>query len=322
MINNPWENIHAGSRRRAIVDDDIFFVKDAEGLYGVLLEFPLGNADAKNAFKLHNIEVRKNYIEDANKLQWHLILLNKDQWQIFYVLCQDLIYSASLSQDVDRKFLIIESRLKHWQELLKKQSKHALAPELQMGLFAELMFLKEEMSKNTSITEAVQSWYGPEKDKQDFITDKSSFEIKSYRTSNGEKVYISSKEQLDSHKDHAYLIAYGLTRINDRCNICTIAKEIEEMLKNENEFNLIDLFYIKLLNAGYSPILYAEEDLINYKVDRITYYEVTEDFPCIKSDGVMPQIISISYQIDLAQCSEWGRNHFDLIFKEGTPCIH
>jgi hypothetical protein len=183
MINeNPWKNISYDSQRRADINKDIYWVKEPKGDYGICIEIQDENDIEINDIKLKDIEVLKGLHTLKGTLQWFLMLRNIEEWQIFKVLCEDLISVASIAKNEKNMVATMEIRLRRWQNLLKQKRYLNLPLEVQMGLFTELECLKNTITPKIGLNRfAKLGW--PESDKQDFLIDASAIEVKSYRTS-------------------------------------------------------------------------------------------------------------------------------------------
>jgi hypothetical protein len=232
-----------------------------------------------------------------------LILNRKEDWEIFYILCEDLIATAHRYGTEEKMISAVEVRLKRWQQLLKQDRNEKLTVEIQMGLFAELVCLKDILAPNIGIKQAITSWVGPEFDKQDFLMDNAVIEVKSYRTSKGEIVHISSLQQLDSPKEPLYLLGNGLTCSENGLSIEDISQCIKELLKQEsNELKYV--FENKLMDYGYIPEI-VKEPLQKFIVDNQKLYNISDSFPKIVRKNIKNEIIDVKYTIDLAQCIEY-----------------
>lgn len=302
---NPWEEIAYGAQRRAVMKQDIFWVKESKGDYGICIEIKNTDEVPSADVDLKDIEIIKNLDTLEDVFKWYLILRNREEWQIFKVLCNDLIEAVDAAKSEKAMIIIIESRLKRWQNLLKKRLPSSLSIEIQMGLFSELHCLKNIITSKVDISSSIQLWGGPDSDKQDFLLDDMAVEVKSYKTSKGDKVTISSKEQLTSEKENLYLVTYALTTSENGQNIKNLVDEIKFMLRNNSDFESIDLLDFKLLEYGYSPILHKEEQLEKFIVDKIRLFHVEEQFPKITTENVPSEIVSINYKIDLSRCSQF-----------------
>lgn len=305
MTNNPWKEIGYGTQRRAAIDRNIFWIKEERGDYGICIEINNEKDTKLSDIDLKDIEVIKNKHELRNILQWYLILRNKEEWQIFKVLCDDLIVASSDAKTEKAMITIMESRLKRWQNLLKKRRNLDFPIEKQMGLYSELYFLKNVIANKIGIMRAIDCWVGPDADKQDFLLDNCAIEIKSYSTSKGEKVEITSKEQLQTEKENLFLITCALTKSDNGFSIAEIVEEIQDELIINGEYSKVDLLEFKLMEYGYLPIIHKQEFLTSFIIDKMKAYHVRNRFPRITSGSVPSQIATVRYQIDLSVCQEW-----------------
>ena len=301
---NPWQQMPESTQRRvdAEISHDMFWMVDPQGRYGFYLKTPKSFDDGISIPNLKGITaVKRTSPEGEGEL--FLILNDKDDWEIFQVLCNDLINTATQC-GIDEEIIdAVEIRLRRWHLLLKQERQRNLTIEVQMGLFSELICLRDTIAPKVGIKQAAISWVGPNFDKQDFLMENSAVEVKSYRTSRGPIVEISSAKQLTSEKESLYLLTYGLTNSDEGLTIEDIAKSISAMLSAESA-GAVDAFESKLMNCGYIPEL-IREPLIKFKLDRNRSYQVTEDFPKINASDLKVQIVSVNYSIDLTLCAEF-----------------
>lgn len=301
---NPWHQMPNSTQRRvdAEIPHDMYWISDSNGRYGFYLKTPNSFDDEISIPTLKGISpVKRTSPEGEGEL--FLILNDNDDWEIFQVLCNDLINTA-MQHGIDEEIIdAVEIRLRRWHLLLKQERYRELTTEVQMGLFSELICLRDFIAPKIGIKQASVSWVGPEFDKQDFLLENSAVEVKSYRTSKGPIVEISSAQQLSSEKESLYLITYGLTDFENGESIQDIAENIFAMLSAESA-SVADAFERKLMNYGYVPEM-LKEPLKKFKLDRNRAYSVTEDFPKIKTETINSRIISVKYSIDLTLCAEF-----------------
>jgi hypothetical protein len=302
--DNPWESMPRSSQRRVSSDmpHDVYWMTDTEGKYGFCLKIPNSFDDGLSIPNLKGIStLKRNSAEGFGEL--FLILNDKDDWEIFNVLCNDLINTA-LQCGIDEEIIdAVEIRLRRWHLLLKRERQKELTLEVQMGLFSELLCLRDSIAPRVGIKQASISWVGPNFDKQDFLLENSAVEVKSYRTSRGPVVEISSAKQLSSEKESLYLLTYGLTNSDTGSTVEDLAKSISAMLSAESA-GALDAFESKLMSYGYIPEM-VKEPLIKFKLDRNRAYVITDDFPKINPQDLKAQIISVNYSIDLTLCAEF-----------------
>jgi len=301
---NPWENMAESSQRR--IDSEtlhnLFWITDLLGNYGFCLRRNRIFEHFENTVNLKGISILKRNSQDGFG-ELFLILNKKEDWQIFYALCKDLVTAACRYDSEDQMISAVEVRLRRWQQLLKQERKQEMTIEKQMGLFAELLCLRDIIAMKTGIRQAVFSWVGPEFDKQDFLIDNAVIEVKSYRTSKGAVVHITSAHQLHSEKEPLFLVSYGLTLSDNGLSIEDIIQDIKELL-GKGSSDALDVFENKLMEYGYIPEI-INEPLYQFIVDKRRAFFVSDEFPKIFPCHIKSQIISVSYCIDLSKCAEY-----------------
>lgn len=300
---SPWDEMATSSQRRIDAEaiHNIFWITDLEGNYGFFLEIDELFENFEMPAKLKGISFLKR--NSARKGELFLILNKKEDWQIFHTLCEDLI---ALSQKYENDLAMInaiEVRLMRWQQLLKYDITQKMTLERQMGLFSELSFLMEILIPEIGLKQAINSWVGADFDKQDFLLDNAIVEIKSYRTSKGAKISISSLEQLYSDKEPLFITSYSLTTSDNGLGLNELIHQIKVLLENEyNEIN--DVFENKLLEYGYFPEIIEFKEY-KFLIDKIRTFKVTDDFPKITPNNINHLITNVKYSIDLHYCEEF-----------------
>lgn len=302
-VFNPWENMGESSMRRvdSNLNYNMFWILDITGKYGFCIQSNTPFTEENEPISLKGISVvRRNETDSKGSL--YLILNDKEEWQIFYTLCEDLINTAKKFDDSKKIIEAVEIHLKKWHQLLKNDSIRSFTIEKQMGLFGELICLKNTIVPEYGINQAIQSWVGPDFDKQDFLLDHAVIEIKSYKTTKGEVIYISSLQQLQSPKEKIYLIANGLTTTNNGVSV----KEVVESIKNLiNDEATEELFELKLNEYGYISQIISNQQLYKFKVDKQKVYKINSSFPKILRGDVASPIVEVKYGVDLTQCREY-----------------
>lgn len=306
----PWEDMPESSRRRisTITNHNVYWITDLEGRFGIFIKSSSEFVNVKTAISLNGIDLIKRNSTGTGEL---ILLLNdiKDA-PIFNKICEDLISTIEQHENNDAMVIGVEVRLQRWQELLRKSHSNGMSVELQMGLFSELVFLKDYLSRELNIESAVISWVGPEFDKQDFLFDSAIVEVKSYRTSKGQLVDISSKQQLYSEKQPLFLVTFGLTRSEAGQTVEDVVSEISEHLASVSKLTL-DIFNTKLVNYGYIPEL-ENEPYVGFMIDKTRFFSIREGFPRVPLD-IPLEIVKLNYTIDLSLCNDFEVT-FDNIF--------
>lgn len=309
-MNNPWKPIKAPSKDVSALRADsdhpleLFWAKDHIGRYLFVYEYPSkSNVIIKNPPELVGIEtISRSANNEISRLI--LILREKANWEMFYSLCSDLLNATASIKTPETASATILSRLRRWQEFLKKKRSDILPEEEIKGLIGELIYLKNQLIPKYGCTDAVKFWQGPEGTPQDFNINESAVEVKCQLGGTTPKVKISSVDQLYSQLPKLYLFVVTLAKSTadekGSINLPAIINAILELLEAESSHS-INRFQDLLLEAGY---LYNEKYLeFNYLLSEVHAYSVKDNFPRIKPTDVQPGIIRLNYDISLSECA-------------------
>lgn len=298
-MNNPWLGLDRLSKIRVkeSIKYNVFWIKDALGQYGLMIQCDKDFVQPKQEIKLKGIDIKLDHTSTPNQL----ILLLKDmsEWELFLILCNDLINVMKESEDNIISKLI--KRLERWQKLLQRAALQIMSKEEQMGLFGELIVLRDYLLPVYDCQSVINGWVGSLGDQQDFLLESLAVEVKSTRLTSGSNIWISSKEQLNSEKQPLYLLACAL---NEATSGETIEDLVQSILNHIEMKDLKEEFMSKVEQYGYFSEI-PVQSLSVFKVEQLKAYEVREGFPKIASDQVSPLIRKIKYNIDLSGCSEF-----------------
>ncbi|MGD7048822.1 PD-(D/E)XK motif protein [Rossellomorea marisflavi] len=306
--DNPWISLDPLKMRR--VNEEInenynaFWIADVLGQYGLMIQFDKNISPSPKTIKLNGVQIKIDNSSNPNKL---ILLLNDlQEWEIFFVLCKDLINVMRVKSD--EVILQILKRLERWQKLLQKKTTRSLSREEQMGMFGELKILQKRIIPNYGCPTGIHSWVGALGDKQDFLLEKLAIEVKSYRVSSSKTIWISSKEQLNSDKNPLYLFSCALI---EGINGETIDDLVEDILNKLEETNLRKEFIKKVEQYGYISEIH-KDSLYKFAMEKVIVYEVKEGFPKFNLDQFSPWIRDVKYSIDLTGCSEFQVNEKEI----------
>lgn len=300
---NPWLNMLPDSVRR--VDSEIvhnlFWMIDYNGNYGFYLKATKEFKSTDIDIRLRGISLIKRNLENSGEL--FLILNRQNDWELFCSVCKDIISICGAYLVNEEMVIAVENRLKRWQAFLMQNTEVSLSLLMQMGLFAELLFLKNILIPRKGASDAITAWGGPEADRQDFSLSDLLIEIKSYKTSKGPQVTISSTHQLFSDDKPLFLVAYGLTEASNGVSVADVISELDILISSES-INVIQVFERKLIEFGYMPGMIYDV-LHKFVVDSLRGFSVVEGFPKILPHQTPAEIIAVNYTIDLQLCTRF-----------------
>ncbi|MBM6498356.1 PD-(D/E)XK motif protein [Flavobacterium macrobrachii] len=263
--------------------------------------------------RLRGISLIKRNLENSGEL--FLILNRQNDWELFWSVCKDIISICGAYSVNEEMVTAVEHRLRRWQAFLMQNTEVSLSLMMQMGLFAELMFLKNILIPEKGVSDAITAWGGPEADRQDFSFSDLSIEIKSYKTSKGPQVTISSTHQLFSEDKPLFLVAYGLTEASNGESIADLINELDILISSES-VNVIQVFERKLIEFGYMPGMIYDV-LYKFVIDSLRGFNVVSDFPRILPHQTPSEIIAVNYTLDLQLCTK-----FEVEVNNIIPVVH
>lgn len=300
-LENPWHNMQSDTARRVDVETrhDFFWITDIESRYGLLIRFKFVLSDIEIENKVKGISVVKASDGDLGKL--YFILNNNKDWEIFLSVCTDLVLMANQCQDEIRMIAVINQRIRRWQRFLSENNTACMPEILQMGLLTELYCLFYSLIPAFVYKESILGWVGPDADKKDFSLSDFFIEVKSFISSKGRIVKISSLQQLDHKIKPLFLVSYGLTKTDHGISVIDMISAINNNIPVEDH-ETRDIFENRLAAYGFIQNI-TEAPFYTYTVDLSKSYLVSDSFPKISSVSIDARIVTVQYSLDLAKCA-------------------
>lgn len=121
VVENPWRNMEQSVQRRVDIDTqhNFFWMTDVQGNYGFYLQTERLFDDANNLDRLNGVSILKRN-SDKPCGEFFLVLHRKEDWEIFYALCSDLIKAAYKCGTDKEMFAVFETRFRSWQHILSE----------------------------------------------------------------------------------------------------------------------------------------------------------------------------------------------------------
>jgi len=310
---DPWKQIGIALDKESIKSKrvnpnfphDVFWTRDHKGSIGFRLSSETKLNFSKNLPSISGIDITTKKTEQG-QVWLDLILVKKKSSEIFRTICVDLLhllFSIGRGRDDEAAKAIIE-RLMEWQKLLKSKSGDAfLSTEQQIGLFGELLVLKDFFLKKLSPINAFSAWIGPKDSPQDFRHSNLLLEIKTNSASTNRPIKISSLEQLNSRGAELYLI-HQLIAVDERegSTLQELVNSIRDEYASAN-LNAGVLFKVALLSVGFE-----DDERYNHarwKLHSRKSYIVEEGFPMLTEENVHPSILDSTYTIRIESCNDF-----------------
>lgn len=259
-----------------------------------------------------NINVSQNYLKRFTGVEIQIlpnseliiILLENELSDVFIMFIEDIVNSISVIYECEEALMRISQRVSYWKRLFGKFTGGLLTPQQQRGLYGELLILEQLLKECKNYSKVMDAWQAPTATNQDFYFNRSAIEVKTSK-SNHPSIKVANEFQLDSSLfEHLYLAFVKLSELpNGENTLLNKINEIRNILKLSPV--LVDDFDLKLSYLGISSDIESEYNKTSYKVRKITFYEVNENFPKILSTMVDKAVTHISYEISPTECVEF-----------------
>ena len=243
-------------------------------------------------------------------------LTSPDYLELFRALCADLISSARFMKRADEGHALsaVVARILRWQGLLTGKRGGVLDAGEQLGLFGELVILRDIFLTRTDGFSAMSAWRGPSGAEQDFQFAGWLFEVKSQMASSDRLIRISSAHQLDLVSGNIGLFHQVFSTSGEAtgegCTLRQLVDDIRQLVLDESAA-AVDLLQARLMEAGYEPL--EEYDVEKLVLTRRSAYEVTESFPRISASDLRAGIGNVRYELSPAACSAFQLEEEELL---------
>lgn len=180
----------------------------------------------------------------------------------------------------------------------KKMSKEKI-----VGLWGELFILKSLLvdSEQSKYEGVLESWQGPERGDQDFISDDKAIEVKCSPTAK-KTVKIAGLNQLNCSSLDKLILAVVQVKNDSNDDLALslfeIIVQIRQMLQGGP---ILDIFNAKIQIVGYSDQHEEYYSADKYLVENTLHFEIKEDTPVLHPGNVpSPPITSARYTLDIS----------------------
>ncbi len=276
--------------------------RDAQGRYVFQLDAEGALGSVSNWPEPAGITVEPTDL-GSGRYQLRLGLLDSTNRQLFRALCATLMEAtAHLTPGTAHSALsIVVAQLFKWQSMLARRKADLLSEERVIGLFGELLFLRDLLLARMPAHHAIIAWRGPYGDEQDFIVQGAIFEIKTSLATADARISISSENQLDTSSCPIVLCRQNLSpgMGESARSLNGLVEEVVTVFPDDDPA-AGDLFQRGLLEAGYEPR--PEYDGPQWILTGRRGFEVGEDFPRITKSDLRAGVERVQYCVAIDAC--------------------
>jgi len=191
------------------------------------------------------------------------------------------------------------ARVDLWQRFFVAGGVAYLSEELQCGLFAELLILRDLVIPAVGLSAGVDGWHGPEGSPQDFVLAGGAVEVKCSRAKAGGRIAISNEQQLDERPFPHLVLIYVAVTLGGGTNpsLSDIVPEIRSLLAASGR--PLGIFNDQLITAGWLDAHAGHYSENRFFVREVRFFAIRDDFPRILPGDFPSGVIEITYKLDL-----------------------
>ena len=303
--------------RRADPDHplDLFRGRDHQGNYIFSFTGRFPQPDALELPRLAILDLALTHRPDGLS-ELTIRLLDRSQFDIFRALCADLLAATEHlpRRDDGAGIQIILTRLRRWRELLRARHDRRLSDAEVIGLFGELLLLRDTFLVHLQPGNAVAAWRGPYMEEQDFSLREWLIEVKTQVASADSTIQISSENQLDSRSGRILLchqtVAHDSADDPVARTLNSLVAEITGRLSATSPA-ACDRFLATLCEFGYRELQDYDRDAWTPH-DR-SFYLVADGFPKITRGDLRQGVEGVRYGIRLDSCEPFRVSERDVV---------
>lgn len=205
-----------------------------------------------------------------------------------------------------------------WRRFWGQVPRSMLSTSEQLGLFAELWFLKTWLATRVPIAEAIERWRGPLGSRHDFEWTGRSVEVKATTSTRGAIHRINGVDQLEP-PEQGGLFLFSL-RLREEAGAENTLPALIRICQQavSDDADAASVLDSRLARAGYSPAHDSEYAKMHLRVVGEGLYRVTTEFPRVVPSsftaGVPLGVERIEYEINLS-----GFDHLRVAERPSDP---
>lgn len=226
-----------------------------------------------------------------------------------YAEAFDVIGNAVLTQvlkspNEEAAALGFIGKIVEWQSFLDQLPSDGLSEQKQLGLFAELLLLRDHLLDQVPAERAIVAWSGPKAFAKDFEFPGLAFEVKATSAKQHARLSISNELQLNEAGVGRLLVFAVLVErlVAGGVTLVGLVRDIRALLVATPAASA--LFAERLLQAGYVDA-HAGRYEDGYSIRARHFLDVKEGFPRLIETDLMPGIGDVRYSVALSACSEF-----------------
>ena len=248
----------------------------------------------------------------------YLQLTEERYREVFHVLCEDVCSVLTTASGEEDGVRACHSRLMRWQAFLRKHQPDGLSPEERVGLFGELLVLRDLFLPRLEPAVTIRAWRGCKKAHQDFQFPGRAMEVKTTRAAIPDRISITNVQQLD--EDGLAPLVLTIVHVHANETSGETLPEMVNAIRNVLPDNAREHFEDGLIEVGYLDAHEKLYEKMRYQLNGVLHHEVRDGFPRILREQLPDGVKKIRYEItiDAARPFRIDEDSVHEIFQEVT----
>ncbi len=293
-----WNTIHIGNAGQCPIRAGRYFPVNTEAMLIGFLSAqipPDAQLPQGQGFSVSTVSV-----PSADPSHHWIALSRQDNGSrdLFTTMAVDLIgmLKSFVESDENQRLQAFLTRIRAWQDFMRRGVKGVLGSEAETGLFGELVFLQYLLGK-VPPSIAVDAWRGPLGGVQDFTLGTGAVEVKTTVQSHDFPATIGTLDQLDdTHIQPLFIAAIRLSPDASGLTLPEQALALRSQLACEP--TILSIFDARLFHAGLFDAN-AGQYFWRFLLSEFRIFRISDEFPRLIRANVPIGIEKAGYQIDL-----------------------
>lgn len=298
-------------RRRLVAALPIYVtITNPDALPGLAIELEtIDGIDIGDARGSDRIQLA---LRQGNPAQISLSATSADHTDIFLMVADDIFAFLIDSTDVGEAVHNLVQRFTTWQRFLRRESGGLLSPSRQLGLYGELVTLRDLLSPAIGVPDAVSAWTGPANAPQDFQLGRIAVEVKAIVHSEPQVFTIDGERQLDDHGLNALVLAHHRIMRHRQSGQSLPALIAELRTHIGDDISTQDRFTSCLNTYGYDDADELEYGTTGYTLRDSCHYRVHYGFPRLTEADLPNGTGGLRYSIAASACEAYRIDDADV----------
>ncbi|HET7552706.1 MAG TPA: PD-(D/E)XK motif protein [Gemmatimonadaceae bacterium] len=231
-----------------------------------------------------------------------LVLTNARFQDVFQSLCEDVVQSIGSARNEGEAVSAFVARLSRWQAFLRKHGPGGLSIEARRGLYGELTFLRELLTR-TADGSAIGAWKGWSHTNHDFQLPTGNVEVKTTSANTPHSFHISNIGQLDDRSIPRLFLNFVVVDENEAG--AESLPELVESIRLRVSDDWADQFDESLVQAGYLETHRDQYATPRYNIRSTRFYRVEDGFPRLRAEDLALGVEQVTYSVAVAACRDF-----------------